>query len=66
VRLAEALIGLFKIDMIRRRGPLPTVEHVEAATLRWVDWFNEHRLLEVMESRGKPGRFDRIPDHAGL
>jgi hypothetical protein len=38
---------LFKTELIRRRGPWRTVEHVEAATLAWVDWFNQHRLLEV-------------------
>jgi len=32
---------------MRRRGPRRTVEHVERATLHWVDWFNHHRLLEV-------------------
>ena len=41
------MIGLFKTELIRRRGPWRTVEHVEAATLAWVDWFNQHRLLEV-------------------
>lgn len=45
--LAESVIGLFKTELIRRRGPWRTVEHVEAATLHWVDWFNQHRLLEV-------------------
>jgi putative transposase len=45
--LAESVIGLFKTELIRRRGPWRTVEHVEAATLAWVDWFNQHRLLEV-------------------
>jgi putative transposase len=45
--LAESVIGLFKTELIRRRGPWRTVEHVEAATLGWVDWFNRHRLLEV-------------------
>ena len=45
--LAESMIGLFKTELIRRRGPWRTVEHVEAATLGWVDWFNRHRLLEV-------------------
>lgn len=34
-------------DLIRRRGPWRTAEHVEAATLDWIDWFNRHRLLEV-------------------
>jgi putative transposase len=45
--LAESVIGLFKTELIRRRGPWRTAEHVEAATLGWVDWFNQHRLLEV-------------------
>jgi putative transposase len=45
--LAESVIGLFKTELIRRRGPWRTAEHVEAATLHWVDWFNRHRLLEV-------------------
>jgi len=45
--LAESVIGLFKTELIRRRGPWRTVEHVEAATLHWIDWFNHHRLLEI-------------------
>jgi putative transposase len=45
--LAESVIGLFKTELIRRRGPWRTVEHVEAATLGWAAWFNHHRLLEV-------------------
>ena len=45
--LAESVIGLFKTELIRRHGPWRTVEHVETATLDWVDWFNHHRLLEV-------------------
>jgi putative transposase len=44
--LAESIIGLFKTEVIRRRGPWRTVEDVEFATLRWVWWFNNHRLLE--------------------
>jgi putative transposase len=45
--LAESVIGLFKTELIRRRGPWRTAEQVEAATLHWVDWFNQHRLLEI-------------------
>ena len=45
--LAESVIGLFKTELIRRQGPWRTVEHVEAATLHWVDWFNRRRLLEI-------------------
>ena len=44
--LAETIIGLFKTEVIRRRGPWRNVEHVEFATLEWVDWFNNRRLLE--------------------
>ena len=44
--LAETIIGLFKTEVIRRRGPWRTLEAVEFATLEWVDWFNNRRLLE--------------------
>jgi len=44
--LAETVIGLFKTEVIRRLGPWRNVDAVEAATLEWVDWFNNRRLLE--------------------
>ena len=44
--LAETVIGLFKTEVIRRRGPWRDMEAVEYATLDWVDWFNNRRLLE--------------------
>ena len=44
--LAETVIGLFKAEVIHRRGPWPSFEAVEYATLEWVDWFNTRRLLE--------------------
>jgi putative transposase len=44
--LAETVIGLFKTEVIRRRGPWRNMEAVEYATLDWVDWFNNRRLLE--------------------
>lgn len=44
--LAESVIGLFKTEVIQRRGPWRTLEAVEFATLVWVDWFNTRRLLE--------------------
>ena len=43
--LAETVIGLFKTEVIRRRGPWRSLEAVELATLEWVDWFNHRRLL---------------------
>ena len=44
--LAETVIGLFKTEVIRRRGPWRNLETVEFATLEWVDWYNNRRLLE--------------------
>ena len=43
---AETVIGLFKTEVIRKRGPWRNLEAVEFATLQWVDWFNHRRLLE--------------------
>ena len=42
--LAETVNGLYKTELIRRRGPWRTVEDVELATLEWVDWYNQRRL----------------------
>ena len=44
--LAETINGLYKAEVIHRRGPWRSVEAVEFATLEWVDWFNKRRLLE--------------------
>ena len=44
--LAETVIGLYKTEVIRRREPWRHLEAVEFATLEWVDWFNNRRLLE--------------------
>jgi len=41
---AESLIGLYKTELIRRRGPWRNLDHVELETLEWVDWFNRRRL----------------------
>ena len=43
--LAETINGLYKAEVIHRRGPWKTKEAVELATLEWVAWFNHHRLL---------------------
>ncbi len=42
--LAESFNGLYKTELIRRRGPWRGVDDVEFATLEWVDWFNHRRL----------------------
>jgi len=44
--LAETINGLYKAEVIYRRGPWKNMEAVEYATLEWVDWFNQRRLLE--------------------
>ena len=43
--LAETINGLYKAEVIHRRGPWRSLEAVEYATLEWVDWFNDRRLL---------------------
>ena len=42
--LAESVIGLFKTEVIRPRGPWRGLDDVELATLEWVDWHNHRRL----------------------
>ena len=44
--LAESIIGLYKTEVTRRRGPWRGPEDVEFATLEWVHWYNTQRLLE--------------------
>ncbi len=44
--LAETINGLYKAELIHRRGPWKTRESVEIRTLEWVHWFNHQRLLE--------------------
>ena len=44
--MAETIIGLFKTEVIHARGPWRSLDGVEYATLEWVDWFNNRRLLE--------------------
>ncbi len=43
--LAESVIGLYKTEVIRQRGPWRGLDDVEYATLEWVDWFNTTRLF---------------------
>ena len=42
--LAESVVGLYKAELIRRRGPWRSLEQVEVATAEWVDWWNRRRL----------------------
>ncbi len=44
--LAETINGLYKAEVIHRKSSWRKIENVEMATLKWVDWFNNRRLLE--------------------
>jgi putative transposase len=57
--LAETIIGLYKTEVIRRRGPWRNLEAVEFATLEWVDWFNNRRLLEPIGNI-PPAEFEEL------
>jgi putative transposase len=46
--MAESVIGLYKTEVIYRRGPSRGFEDVEYATLEWLAWFNTQRLLEPL------------------
>ena len=52
--LAETINGLCKAEIIHRRGPWRSLEAVEFATLEWVDWFNNRRLLEPIGNIRRP------------
>jgi len=60
--LAETIIGLFKTEVIRKRGPWKNLEAVEFATLEWVDWFNNRRLFEPI-GNVPPAEFERVYDN---
>jgi len=47
--LAESFNGLYKTELIHRKGPWRNVEHVEWATLNYVDWFNNRRIHEALD-----------------
>jgi len=57
--LAETIFGLYKTEVIRKRGPWRSLEQVEFATLEWVDWFNHRRLLEPIGNI-PPVEFEQI------
>jgi len=65
--LAETINGLFKAELIRRRGPWKGIEDVEYATLEWVHWFNTKRLLEPI-GYVSPSEFEMqyYSEHQGL
>ena len=66
--LAETINGLYKTEVIRRRGPWRNLEAVEFATLEWVDWFNNRRLLEpignIPPAEAEARYYAEIEEHA--
>ena len=57
--LAESVIGLFKTEVIRREGPWKGLDDMEFATLDWVAWFNEKRLMEPIGAI-PPAKFEQM------
>ncbi len=47
--MAESIIGLFKAEIIHRRGPWRNLDQVEYAVLEWIDWWNNRRILEPLD-----------------
>jgi transposase InsO family protein len=56
--LAESFNGLYKTELIHRRGPWKNVDHVEWATLTYVDWFNNRRIHNEI-SKIPPAEFEK-------
>ena len=63
--LAETINGLYKAEVIHRRGPWRSFEAVEFATLEWVDWFNNRRLTGAHRQRPAGGSRGTLLRHAG-
>ena len=66
--LAETINGLYKTEVIHRRGPWKTKAAVELATLEWVSWFNHQRLLksigDVPPAEAEQRYYDQLAAHA--
>ncbi len=57
--LAETIIGLYKTELVRNRGPWRGLDDLQYATLEWVDWFNHRRLFEA-HGQTPPAEFEAI------
>jgi putative transposase len=60
--LAEAVNGLYKAEVIRKRGPWRSLEQVELATAAWVDWWNYRRLHSAIDDI-PPAEFEALYHH---
>ncbi len=58
--LAETIIGLYKTELVRNRGPWRGLEDLELATLEWVDWFNRRRLHHHNAGRVPPAEAEDL------
>lgn len=57
--LAETTIGIYKTELIARQGPWRDLDHLEIATLEWVDWYNHRRLHEACDYR-PPAEYEAL------
>jgi len=55
--MAESIIGLYKTELVRNRGPWRGLDDLELATLEWVDWFNHRRLFHEL-GRMPPAEYE--------
>jgi len=66
----ETINGLYKAELIHRRGPWKARESLELATLEWVAWFNHHRLLEpigyIPPAEAEANYYRQLAKHAEL
>lgn len=46
--MAESIIGLYKTELVRNRGPWRGLDDLELGTLEWVDWFNHRRIFHEL------------------
>jgi len=60
--LAEAVNGLYKAEVIRKRGPWRSLEQVELATAEWVDWWNHRRLHSAIDNM-PPAEYEALYHH---
>jgi putative transposase len=55
--LAESIIGLYKTELVRNKGPWKGLDDLELGTLEWVDWFNHRRLFHEL-GRVPPAEYE--------
>jgi putative transposase len=57
--LAETTIGIYKTELVARQGPWRDLDHLELATLEYVDWYNHRRLHEACGYR-PPAEYEAL------